>query len=248
MIRAFLIAAQFLTALPIHLEPAPGEQEIGRSFSYYPLVGLLLGMVLAGGGWLLASAAPMLVAALLVLVWTALTGALHLDGLADCVDAWVGGRGDRERTLAIMKDPYCGPMGVAAVVMVLLLKFAALTVLCGNRAFLLLAVAPVVGRATVQLLFLTTPYVRPAGLGAAMAAHMKRGEIILILIIVCGGVLLAAAYAGLWALIGAGGAFLLFRRSMLIHIGGTTGDTAGALVEISEASVLTAICLVSHIR
>ena len=246
MIRALLVAMQFLTALPIHLEPAPGDREIGRSFSYYPLVGLLLGGVLAGGGRLLAGADPMLAAALLVLVWTALTGALHLDGLADCADAWVGGRGDRERTLAIMKDPYCGPMGVAAVVVALLLKFATLTVLCQHKAFILLAVAPVVGRAAVQLLFLTTPYVRPAGLGAALAEHMRRGEVFLVLIIACAGVVFAAAYAGLRALIGAGGVFLLFRRSMLIHIGGTTGDTAGALVEISEATVLTAICLASH--
>ncbi len=244
MIRPILIALQFLTTLPVRYRGAPTDEEIGRSLTFYPLIGLVLGLFLAAGAWLLQRQPPLLVAALLLLAWTALTGALHLDGLADCADAWVGGRGDRVRTLAIMKDPYSGPVGVAAVVIVLLLKFAALTVLCGNRAFLLLTVAPVLGRAAIQGLFLTTPYVRPQGLGAALVAQMRRGETFLVLCLTCALVWLAWERTGLAALLVAGGGLVLFRRAMMRRIGGTTGDTAGALVELVEVSVLVACGLI----
>jgi adenosylcobinamide-GDP ribazoletransferase len=68
----------------------------------------------------------MLHAALLLTVWVLLSGGLHLDGLADSADAWLGGFGDRERTLTIMKDPRSGPIAVVVLVLVLLLKFCAL--------------------------------------------------------------------------------------------------------------------------
>lgn len=245
MIRPILIAVQFLTTLPVRFGGAPAEQEIGRSLTFYPLIGLVLGLFLAAGTWLLQRQPPLLVAALLLLGWTALTGALHLDGLADCADAWVGGRGDRMRTLAIMKDPYSGPVGVAAVAVVLLLKFAALTVLCGNRAFALLPVAPVLGRAAIQALFLTTAYVRPQGLGSALVAQMRRGEVFLALCLTCGAVWLAGGNPGLTALLATAGALTLFRQAILRRIGGTTGDTAGALVEIVEATAMVALCLAS---
>ncbi|HBM07500.1 MAG TPA: adenosylcobinamide-GDP ribazoletransferase, partial [Pseudomonas sp.] len=118
--QPFLIALQFLTCLPVRLRGMPEPQQIGRSLLYYPLVGLLLGGMLCLLGVALGNAAPPLKAALLLAAWVWLTGALHLDGLADSADAWLGGFGDRERTLAIMKDPCSGPVAVAVLVLVLL--------------------------------------------------------------------------------------------------------------------------------
>ena len=104
-----LIALQFLTRLPVRLPGMPEPQQIGRSLLFYPLVGLLLGLALLALEWVLGDTSTLLEAALLLAAWVALSGGLHLDGLADTADAWVGGYGDRERTLAIMKDPRSGP-------------------------------------------------------------------------------------------------------------------------------------------
>ena len=114
-LQAFLIALQFLTRLPVRLPEAPGEQDIGRSLLYYPLVGLLLGFTLAALAWALGEG-TLLHAAILLAAWVLMSGALHLDGLADSADAWAGGQGDRERSLAIMKDPACGPAGAVALI------------------------------------------------------------------------------------------------------------------------------------
>src|SRR5690348_13843846 len=118
----FLVALQFLTRVPITLRSAPDAREIGASLAFYPVIGALLGLVLTILQTQLADASALLRAALILSTWVLLTGALHLDGLADSADAWVGGR-DREHTLALMKDPHCGPAAVVSLVLVLLLKF-----------------------------------------------------------------------------------------------------------------------------
>jgi adenosylcobinamide-GDP ribazoletransferase len=119
--------------------------------------------------------APLLLhAALLLTVWVLLSGALHLDGLADSADAWLGGFGDRERTLTIMKDPRSGPIAVVTLVLVLLLKFAALLALIEQQHALALIIVPLLGRSALLGLFLTTPYVRAGGLGQALADHLPR--------------------------------------------------------------------------
>ena len=133
--QSFLIALQFLTSLPVRLDRMPEPQAVGRSLLYYPLVGLLLGAMLWLVGAVFENASVPLLAALLLTVWVALTGALHLDGLADSADAWLGGFGDRERTLTIMKDPRSGPTAVVVLILLLLLKFVALWVLLGGESY-----------------------------------------------------------------------------------------------------------------
>src|SRR5699024_7527202 len=87
--QPFLIALQFLTSLPVRLSGMPAPQAVGRSLLHYPLVGLLLGLVLWLGSLAIEGAALPLQAALVLAAWVALTGALHLDGLADSADAWL---------------------------------------------------------------------------------------------------------------------------------------------------------------
>lgn len=237
-----LIALQFLTRLPIRLPGMPAPRQLGRSLLWYPLVGLLLGGVLLAAVWLLSGVAVPLAAALLLALWVLASGGLHLDGLADTVDAWVGGYGDRERTLALMKDPCCGPMAVAALVLLLLLKFAALWALLEAGAWAALLLAPLLGRVGVLLLLLGTPYVREGGLGSALAAHVPQRagwRVLLASVLAC----LLAGWAGLLAVAVAAALFVLVRRALLQRLGGTTGDSAGALLELLECGVLVALAV-----
>jgi len=233
-----LLAIQFLTQIPVRLKQTYGEREVGASLLYYPLVGLLLGALLAGLHAMLHGVPVLLHAALLLAAWVVMTGALHLDGLADSVDAWLGGIGNRERTLAIMKDPYAGPAAVVAVMLVLLLKFAALVSLvqCGNGWALLWP--PLLARTAMPLLFLTTPYVRPGGLGAALAQHAPRRTVTVILLVTLLGVLAVLEMRGVGLVLGCLAVFWLLRRMMMARLGGTTGDTAGALLELLETVAL----------
>jgi adenosylcobinamide-GDP ribazoletransferase len=247
MLRPFLIALQFLTRFPLHLSGMPEERDIGRSLIYYPLVGLLLGLLLAGLDWLLGGTGTMLAAAVLLAAWVLASGALHLDGLADSADAWVGGLGDRDRTLAIMKDPYCGPMGVVALLLILLVKFAALEELVANGDWMVLVLAPLLGRTALPALFLTTPYVRPGGLGDVLARCLPRRAAIVVVLTVLLGLPAFLGWSALLPLAAAIAAFAGLRAMMLSRLGGTTGDTAGAMVEIVETVVLLAAALATPI-
>lgn len=237
----FWIALQFLSSLPIRLPGMPQPEELGRSLLFYPLVGLLFGVLL----WLLdavLAGTPLLVhAALLLTAWVLLSGGLHLDGLADSADAWLGGFGDRERTLSIMKDPRSGPIAVVTLLLVLLLKFAALVALIEQQQGFALLLAPLIGRASLLGLFLSTPYVRAGGLGQALADHLPAlagRQVLGLSVLVC---LLLGGYSGLWAVLLAVVLFFWLRQLMIRRLGGTTGDTAGALLELLETAVLLAL-------
>lgn len=242
--RALLIALQFLTRLPVRLACEPQPRELGRSLLYYPMVGLMLGLLLVALAWAMEGIPGQVRAALLLVFWVLATGALHLDGLADSADAWVGGLGDRERTLAIMKDPCCGPAAVVALVAVLLVKFAALESLASQSDWVALALAPLLGRTALPALFLTTACARPGGLAAALAQYLPRRAAAVIVLAVLAGVVVVTGMRGLWLLAIACAVFAGLRALMVRRLGGTTGDTAGAMVEIIEVAVLTAATMV----
>lgn len=242
--RAFWLALQFLTRLPVPQTVEYTAEDRGRSVLYYPVVGLLIGAVLTGFLFLLADANPGLRAALLLLVWVLLTGALHLDGLADSADAWLGGRGDRARTLEIMKDSRSGPAAIVALALVLIVKFAALSALMHVAYWPALVLAPLLGRAALVLLFLTTPYVRAEGIGAVHAANLPRTGAAVVLLTVAVLVPVFLGYAGLWSVVAALAMVWLLRRLMLQRLGGATGDTFGATCEIVETAVLVVMVLV----
>ncbi len=243
MLRPFLIALQFLTRLPVPDLGETSDRDAGRSVLYYPVVGLVLGLLLAAVNRLLHGAPESLVAALLLVIWVLTTGGLHIDGLADSADAWVGGHGNRERTLAIMKDPRSGPAGVAAVVLVLLVKFAALEVILYRNAWPELVLVPVLGRVSVMILFVSTPYVRRGGIGEPMANHLPTGGVWSVLLLTAVAVLLTTAWHGFIALAAVATLGYLLRRIMMRQIGGATGDTAGAFVELLESAALTSFAL-----
>lgn len=239
----FWIALQFLSSLPIRLPGMPTPQQSGRSLLFYPLVGLLFGVLLLALNQVLEGSPLLLHAALLLGAWVMLSGGLHLDGLADSADAWLGGFGDRERTLVIMKDPRSGPIAVVTLVVVLLLKFSAALALIDAHSSLGLLLAPVIARAAMLALFLNTPYVRPGGLGQALADHLPRRAGLRVLASVVLFCVLMGGWAAAWVLLVCTGGFFWLRRLMVQRLGGSTGDTAGAMLELLETLVLVTLAL-----
>lgn len=237
--RGLFAAIGFLTRLPLPARAFDGASSPSAQLAWYPAVGLLIGGLLWCLGWLLSGASSLLAAALLLVAWVALTGALHLDGLADSADAWVGGLGDRERTLTIMKDPRSGPIGVTAIMLVLLLKFAALASMPQPSA--MLWVAPLLGRAILTAAFMTTPYVRSGGLGSGLVGESRARCALALLFAAI--VTLFAGWHGLRAILVAALVFVWWRWSCMRRLGGMTGDTCGALTEFTEAAVLVAFAL-----
>lgn len=251
-LRPLWVAGRLLTRFSF---PDPGviePVEFGLAVPWYPLIGLVLGLVVGATAWLLGPALlngpPAVAAALVLALWVWSTGGLHLDGLADTADAWVGGLGSRERTLAIMKDPTSGPAGVSALVLVLIAKFAALETVIGAGAgsgVWAFVWVPVVARAQLPLLFLTTPYARSQGMAAAPARNAPPGASRLAILLALGAVVIALGWLGVLFTAAAMLLYWLVRGALMDRLGGFTGDTAGALVELTEAVALLLASFVS---
>jgi len=241
MIR-LMIALQFLTVFPIKLKQMPSLKQNAESLLFYPLVGLMIGGLLFALTLVLQTLPSLVLATFILVIWIWLTGGLHLDGLADTADAWVGGFGDPERTLNIMKDPNCGPIGVLSLILISLLKLAALYLLIEMHQYDLIILIPLLGRLAPLFLFLTTPYVRKSGLGSAITEYLPRTIAFSILIITT----FLSCYLSLAGSIGlaSGIVTLLYLRFKFIQrIGGITGDTVGAAIEISETTILLTCAL-----
>lgn len=240
----FFIALQFLTTFPIQLKAMPTPQQNAKSLLFYPLIGLLIGLSLFAMASLLHGLPIILVSSFILVLWIWLTGGLHLDGLADTADAWVGGFGNAERTLQIMKDPACGPIGVLSLIVVCAMKWSALYVLLERQLYHALLLFPVLGRLAPLFLFLTTEYVREKGLGSSIAQYVPKTWAIIIFAIT----LLATGYF-VWVGLGTAIIFILtliyLRYKFIQRIDGITGDTVGASIEIVETVSLLSFVVLS---
>lgn len=250
MIKAFFIALGLLTRIPVakifHINENDSERLFGWSVLFYPLIGLLIGAFLLFISWCLSlivlPAHGLIEAGIILTAWVLITGALHLDGLADSADAWLGGYGDQKRTLEIMKDPCSGPAAVIVLVLVLLLKFSSLIVIDWQ----ILLLAPVLARASIMVLLATTPYVRIGGMAESAVKHLPKTSVwfVFILVISFSAILLKELSWGLIILFAI--AYLL-RRLMIKRINGTTGDTAGAMVEVMEVSMMLVFIMLGKV-
>jgi len=236
MLASFALAVQFLTRFPLNINIELSNKRLGQSVLFYPLIGLLIGSLLALLAYFLPPTSTPLNAALILSLWVFITGGLHLDGLADCSDAWVGGLGDKTRSLSIMKDPAAGPIAVIVLVLLLLLKWSALQqLLSSGQALLPLLVTPFLARLSILILMLSTPYIRENGLGSAMQQHLpKQAAQLIILIALAACAWFFSVYIILSTLLIIG----WIRHLALQRIQGMTGDVYGASVEIIEAAVL----------
>ncbi|MBL4866205.1 MAG: adenosylcobinamide-GDP ribazoletransferase [Pseudomonadales bacterium] len=243
--RSFWLAIQFLTRLPTPAIESPTQKEFGTAIYHYPIVGFILGFLLFTVASLLSVAvsassteANSVLAVLTLIVWVLLTGALHIDGLADSADAWIGGYGSKTRTLKIMKDPTCGPAGVTSIILLLLVKFA-LIQLCFEVGLHYLIAAPLIARASIQALLGTTRYAREEGLASAMALQMSLHKALIGITLTTLFILIY--FPLLYCLLTALFCSLVWwgmRHLMLKRIDGFTGDTAGAWIEITECLCL----------
>lgn len=244
------LTAGFFSIIPMPALTELGVDETRRALRWFPTLGALFGVVagLVGAAVLLLSGAQLLAAVLVVLVWQALSGAMHLDGLADSFDglAALGSRKegrDAARALEIMRTPDTGAMGVAAIVLVLATQAASLSAAADAKALLALAVlAPAAGRAAILVASRPgVPAARKGGFGALFNEVTPPWQIAV-------QVLVIAALAGLlgwWAagLLGAAGlvvALLIALGVSMIWVhrlvdtfGGLTGDMFGAIVEVT---------------
>lgn len=240
----FFIALQFLTTFPVQLKQMPSKQQNAQSLLFYSVIGLIIGLILFALAYLLQDIPVILLSSVILVVWIWLTGGLHLDGLADTADAWVGGFGDPERTLAIMKDPSCGPIGVLSLIILCLLKWSALYVLLQERLYSALILFPLLSRLAPLFLFLTTPYVRKKGLGTSIAEFIPKTAAIIVFVLS----LLTSVYwgwAGMLCALSMLGTLLYLKHKFIQRIGGITGDTVGASIEICEAVSLLSFIVAS---
>ena len=234
--RSLRAAVSFLTVLPVANPDGGAGDRLGRY--YFPAVGALVGLA-AGAVFVLttAIATPLLAAAAAVAALTLLTGALHLDGLADSADGLLA-RGDAARRLEVMRDPRLGTYGVAALVTALVLQVAALAAMPPARAFAALVVAGAVSRLAALYVIAFVPYVRPEGLGMVASAASRRGLDFLVAAVIA---LLACAVD--WrraavSLVAVAACTLTIVAIARRRIGGATGDVCGATVELGQLATL----------
>ena len=237
------LAAKFLTVLPLPDSGRPSPDSVGLSLPFYPLIGLGLGLILAGAGAVIGGVPELLAAALLLCLWVGITGGVHLDGLADTADSLGGVGWSRQRRLEVMKDSNIGAWGACACFLALIIKFAGLAALLeADQALALLWLPPLLGRSAILLLFLTTAYIRSSGLGSPLQKQLRPASVWLSLLLAA-SVCSVAGAAGFLALAVAAVLVLALRALMLKFFGGMTGDTLGFAVELVEVAALVTLAV-----
>jgi adenosylcobinamide-GDP ribazoletransferase len=238
-LRAAVAAVAFLTRVPVGRMVAVDARDVGRGAVLFPVVGALVGGTAGLVADLAAERLPELVAgALAVTVAALITGALHLDAVADTADAL--GATSRERALEIMRDHAVGAFGATALVLVCLLDAAALGALAESGDAALVGVAAgAAGRAAMLPLAFALAYARPGeGQGRALdgvglaATALAIGLALLLA--------LPAGAAGLWGAAAAAGAALAVGLVARSRFGGFTGDVLGAAAKLAETAALLA--------
>jgi adenosylcobinamide-GDP ribazoletransferase len=237
-VRSFVAAFAFLTRLPVGGGPLR-DADLGRSVAFFPVVGLVLGLGLTGLASLLAGVLPTTLAAvILVALLAALTGGLHLDGVADVFDALGGGRGDRQRMLEIMRDSRIGAHGAAALCLLLVAKIVVVATAVERHDLLALLLFPMLARWAVTPTIVLHPYARQEGLGRAFHGEAGGPQVVMATVFVS----IAVSLLGFRFLAPAGGALaaaLIFSWWLRFRLGGLTGDVYGATIELAEVVALT---------
>ncbi len=229
--RNLRIAFGLMTTLPFSLPDNWSTGDSGRAAVWYPFVGLVIGGItwLAWKGTMLIFP-PMIAGVVTLVVWVALTGGLHLDGLADCCDGLFSSAAP-ERRLEIMKDSRMGAFGGIGLFLVLFLKATILIMLTSSASFGIILAASLSRWCVLPAGLL--PLARPSGMGADFASGLRRASIFVSALLPLGIALAFASRGILSALAGLCAAVLvlLFARS---RIGGVTGDVFGMVIEVVE--------------
>jgi len=233
--KAFFAAIQFLTVIPVPGAKNIRETDIERCAPFFPLVGLLIGCLVALFDYFVSGFFPSLPATVLtVLVLLTITGGLHMDGLADTADGVFSVR-SRERMLEIMRDSRIGAMGVLAIVFIIALKISALAPLPLPQRLAILVLMPIGSRFAMLLMLTALPYARKdGGLATLFIARRTWLNPAFALIFLGAAGWFLGAWMGLVAVLTAVVAAGLVSWYIYSKLGGFTGDTIGAASEITE--------------
>jgi adenosylcobinamide-GDP ribazoletransferase len=243
--QSFLVALSFLTVLPVGVRKLPSPEVVARSRFWFPLVGVILGVLVGGLTALLSplDQGALLKAFLVLLAWVLITGAIHLDGFCDLCDGLFGGQTQEER-LRIMKDPHLGTFGVAGAILLLLGKLVVLSELISRKqeeTAWIIGGAVAASRCLVLIVAAAAHYPREEGTGKVLIQATGSAE----------AVIFAALGAGLTCLVTypelalALGTFTAATLTVLglrllcnQRLGGITGDCLGACIETAELTLL----------
>jgi len=238
-VKGLIIAIQFLTRLPTP-RVAVSDAEFAASMRWFPAVGLIVGAIVAAGGRAGAAIDPWTGALLALLLWVAVTGALHLDGLGDIADARGAAHKDRARMLAVMSDPHVGSFAVVAIALQLLAKLVLLHALIAADAYAAIALIPFAARIGPLLWSRWLPDLH-AGLGSKFRGAVRPVDLLLWA--------LALGTAAIWSRPLLAAPFVLILCGWWLHraIGGISGDGHGAGIEASESVLLFAALAWLHL-
>lgn len=237
MVRDFVLAFQFLTRLPMPKIADGGGSDLGRASVFFPLVGLVIGALLALLMWLLHASGAWLAALAIVVGWVWITGALHLDGLGDVTDAFGASHGDAARFHEVLKDPHAGNFAVVAIALQLMAKLVLVAHLAFAVAVPALVLIPAWARWGTLVWRLQVPALR-SGLGQDFS---RGGSVMAPLIWAAGLAALSFFFAPMLLaallVVPAVGFYWRWR------LGGMTGDCLGASVEVTETLLLASMVL-----
>jgi len=233
-LKSLIIAITFLTRIPIPVRFVYGEAEMGRTGPLFPLVGGLLGLLVAAAALAAGLIDSQLGAVTALLAGILLTGGLHLDGAMDTADGIFSAR-TRERMLEIMKDSHVGAHGVTAAVILLLFKFVLYhRAIADGQALWLIPMAFIFSRWVMVMAILNFPGAREKGLGQIFIRHGRGSDGWVATGLMVLPVLLLRDQLAVTAILAAALIAWLICRHLVKILGGLTGDTYGALAEISE--------------
>ncbi len=239
MFNPLRLAFAFLTRIPMPGHADYSYSDFEKSFVYFPLVGAVIGLILAVAAWILIwfGVDDRITAFMMLFLLVLITGGLHLDGLADMVDAFFSGRG-KEEMLRIMKEPCAGPFGMTAIFLSLIGKFAALWYVLefGN----VLSIIPVFAfsRWGMSLASFEAVYPRATGTGKAFIGKVSPSALIysLAITLAIGVAVSGQAFAKCLAITVV--ISYMLRLMSDSKIGGVTGDVLGAICEVNEVTML----------
>ncbi len=232
----FCTAIRFLTIVPVAWRAEDDPHQFNKCLPFFPIVGALIGVVGYLGAHLALLVFPQQVVAVVALIYLAfISGFLHLDGLSDSADGLLSSR-PREDCLSIMKDSRAGAMGVVVVVCVMLAKYSALSSMGGEQLCLAIFFMPLAGRCAILFSMARLPYAKPeGGLGLLFysdSSKMAAAVAFLALLILLAALAPSKLFIALLAIMAIN---FIFGRWCLQRLGGATGDTLGAVCELTEA-------------
>lgn len=231
-IRSFWHAVQFLTRLPTPRITVFDPDELSRAALWFPLVGIIVGAIVALALWAGAQATPWIGALCAVFAWVWVTGGLHLDGLGDVTDALAGAHRSPERFLQILRDPHIGAFGVMAIVLQLMAKLVLLAQIAGTAALVPVVLIAAWARLGPAVWGLALPPIAP-GSGERFS-HQLDARVVAVEVAILALLSLWLAPLALAALAAIPGIALYWKY----RLGGITGDCLGAGIEVTETILL----------